>query len=101
MNQIEIEREIKYKNEQSIQEMIEKEKELRVMTLEKEKEEKKNQINQKNLKKKEEFEDRKQSYQDLFKTLQKIKNKIFKLGTFTGFNKNVSEINNSVAAFKF
>lgn len=101
MSQIENEKEIDIRNEQNLNELIQKEKELRVQTLEKEREEKKIQMNLKELKKQEENDAKKQIYENLFKNLQVTKDNIFRLGTFTGFNKDQSEINQAVSVFKF
>lgn len=101
ISHIENEKEIEIKNEQNLNELIQKEKELRVQTLEKEREEKKIQMNLKDLQRQEENDAKKQIYENLYKDLQTTKDNIFRLGAFTGFNKDQIEINQSVSVFKF
>lgn len=100
-NKLEDEKEITQKNEYWINNLIEKEKELKVISLERVKEEKRIELAGKELKKEQDHELRKQKYEDLFKNLQTLKDDIFHLRSYTGHSIQETEINQSVMNFKF
>lgn len=100
-NHIENERQTNQRSEQRINELIEKEKEIRVITMEKEKDEKTKEIKEKEMKNGEEYIIRKQKFEELFQNLQNLKDDIFKLKSFTGHSKKEVELNQSLTNFKF
>ena len=86
--------------EQKINELIEKEKEIRTITLQKDKEEKKQENNKNDLQKQQNHQIRKQKYEEMFKNLQELKDDIYRLRSYTGFSDTQSEISDSLTKFK-
>ena len=98
---MENERNFDQEKEQKINDLIEKEKELRVITLEKEKEEKRREIHEKEMKKSAEYAVRKKNFEEFFENLQKLKHDIFLLKSYTGHSERDSVITQSLGNFRF
>lgn len=98
---MENERIVDQEKEQKINDLIEKEKELRVITLEKDKEEKRREVRDKEMKKSEEYASRKKNFEEFFENLQKLKHDIFLLKSYTGHSKMDSAITQSLGDFRF